>query len=186
MVADGQRLDERAEIGGDVAERVRPARADDALLGEPALLAVEADEPELAADVVAADRARGTLAAHVVGLDGDPVALGERGHALPKPAAGQAPPPWRGGGLLGQHRPGRRSISATWKRTPGLPAWAAILGGHRVRGSAQPSWVLPRVVWTHHTGVTGVTTRVATVLQAQGAARGRRDRRRISTSGASR
>ena len=74
VVGDGERLDERAEVGRDVAERVRPPGADDALLGEPALLPVEPDEAELAADVVAADRAGGALAADVVGLDGDPVA----------------------------------------------------------------------------------------------------------------
>src|SRR6185437_1801569 len=54
---------------------------DDAGLGEAAFEAGQADEPELAADVVAPGGARRALPAHVVRLDGDPVAFRDAGDA---------------------------------------------------------------------------------------------------------
>jgi hypothetical protein len=78
VVAHRERLDQGADVGRQLAQQVHPARVHQALLGRTALLPGQSDEAELAADVVAP---RGALAAHVVGLDGDPVALGDAGDA---------------------------------------------------------------------------------------------------------
>ena len=81
VVGDGERLDERADVGREVAERVDPLLVDDHFSAKPPSKPDEPDEPELAADVVAPGRAGRALPAHVVGLDGDPVALRDAGDA---------------------------------------------------------------------------------------------------------
>ena len=81
VVGDGQRLDERADVRRQVAERVDPRLVDDRTSRRSRPGSRQPDEPELAADVVAPGRARRALPADVVRLDGDPVALRHAGHA---------------------------------------------------------------------------------------------------------
>jgi hypothetical protein len=82
VVGDGQRLDQGAEVGGEVAERVGKAGVDHAVLREAAATAGQANEAEGLADVVAAHPARRATSAGVVGLDRDPVVLGQAVDAL--------------------------------------------------------------------------------------------------------